>query len=108
MLLVVPDVTSSADLKSRLLQECWPALGSPRVVVGEAWTEDAWLALLEFLSAFGRPHVHAGLGIRKLAPHVFECRAGLRLRLVIRDKPEALEAQFLGTHDEIRRLKRDL
>lgn len=69
--------------------------------------EDAWLALLEFLSAFGRPHVHAGLGIRKLAPHVFECRAGLRLRLVIRDKPEALEVQFIGTHDEIRRLNRD-
>lgn len=64
------------------------------------------LALLEFALAFGRPHLHTGIGIRKLAPHVFECRAGLRLRLVIRDKPESLEAQFLGRHDEIHRLTR--
>lgn len=83
-----------------------PALIRQLAELQKSEREDAWLALLEFLSAFGRPHVHAGLGIRKLAPHVFECRAGLRLRLVIRDKPEALEAEFIGTHDEIRRMNR--
>ncbi|PYJ78945.1 MAG: hypothetical protein DME69_06625 [Verrucomicrobia bacterium] len=56
--------------------------------------------------AFGTPHSHAGIGIRKLRAKIFECRAGLRLRLVIREKPEELRAEFLGTHDEVKRYLR--
>jgi electron transfer flavoprotein alpha subunit len=34
------------EIRSRLLQECWPALGSePRLVIGEAWAEDAFAML---------------------------------------------------------------
>ncbi len=54
------------------------------------------------------PHSHAGIGIRKLRAKIFECRAGLRLRLVIREMPEELRAEFLGTHDEVKRYLRGL
>jgi len=38
-------------------------------------------ALAQIQAGFGHPHRHGGLGIRKLAPNLFECRAGLKLRL---------------------------
>src|SRR5437588_180085 len=37
--------------------------------------------LLELGSAFGKPHEHTGLGLRKSRPDLFECRAGLSLRV---------------------------
>ena len=64
---------------------------------------DAVLALLEFTQRFGRPHVHGGIGIRKMQPKTFECRVGLRLRIVIRDTPEDFRAEFVGSHDEVRK-----
>ena len=69
---------------------------------------DAWLALLEFTEHFGRPHAHGGIGIRKLEGKVFECRAGLRLRLVIVDAPESTRAEFIGSHDEVQKFLRTL
>ena len=65
------------------------------------------LALLEFCRVFGKPHVHSGLGIRKLVGNHFECRAGLQWRLVVRHAPDRYVAWFIGSHDEIRRLMRD-
>jgi hypothetical protein len=32
------------------------------------------LALCDLLDGFGQPHVHTGLGMRKLAGNLFECR----------------------------------
>jgi len=55
------------------------------------------------VESFGRPHVHLGLGIRKLRHSVFECRAGLDLRIVFRDCPESLRIEFIGTHDEVQK-----
>jgi hypothetical protein len=69
---------------------------------------DAWLALLEFIEHFGKPHLHGGIGIRKMDAQIFECRAGLSLRLAIRNTPDALIVDFIGTHDEIRRWVRNL
>lgn len=60
--------------------------------------QDAIFALVE---GFGRPHVHRGLGIRKLGPDLFECRAGLDFRVLFRDAPEALRTTFIGNHDEV-------
>jgi len=59
------------------------------------------LALLELIDAFGRPHVHAGLGIRKLADKRFECRAGLALRFLFEDRGVDLYVYLLGDHDEV-------
>jgi hypothetical protein len=63
-------------------------------------------ALCDLCEAFGRPHIHSGLGIRKLGYGVFECRGNLDLRFVFLDRPDALYVCFLGDHDEVRALLR--
>lgn len=60
------------------------------------------LALCDLAQAFGQPHIHGGLGIRKLGKHLFECRAGLSRRLLFLDRPGDLFVVFLGNHDEVR------
>jgi len=57
---------------------------------------------------FGQPHVHAGISIRRLRRNVFECRAGLKVRLLFRANAQALEVFFVGSHDEVRRVIRHL
>lgn len=62
------------------------------------------LALCELTEAFGRPHAHSGLGIRKLGNKLFECRGSLALRFLFQDRPADLFVSFLGNHDEIKAL----
>ena len=57
---------------------------------------------------FGHPHIHSGISIRRLRENIFECRAGLQLRILFRATPQSLEVFFVGTHDDIRRLIRHL
>lgn len=64
------------------------------------------LALCDLEESFGRPHIHSGLGIRKLTARSFECRGNLALRFISRDEPDGLKLIFLGNHDEVRRLIR--
>ena len=54
------------------------------------------------MGGFGVPHRHAGLGIRKLTPLYYECRIDLRLRIVLRLRPEGLLAYDILTHDQVR------
>ncbi len=63
----------------------------------------AVLALLELGEAFGNPHVHSGIGIRKLRANIFECRAGLANRFGFQDVGDKLVVVFLGNHDELQR-----
>jgi hypothetical protein len=65
-------------------------------------------ALRVLPECFGQPHLHAGISIRRLRKNVFECRAGLKVRLLFRVKAQALEVFFVGGHDEVRRLIRQL
>ena len=62
------------------------------------------LALCELTESFGKPHVHSGLGIRKLGEKLFECRANLSLRFIFQDRPSDLFVSFVGNHDEIKAL----
>ena len=64
------------------------------------------LALCELAETFGQPHVHSGLGIRKLGDRLFECRGGLGLRFIFQDRPADLFVSFLGSHDEVKTLLR--
>jgi hypothetical protein len=48
------------------------------------------------------PHVHAGLGIRKLRPSLFEIRAGLDVRVLLLRESHDYILGFAGNHDEIR------
>lgn len=56
---------------------------------------------------FGTPHLHSGLGIRRLRDTLFECRVGLKLRLIFNAEPGVLAFNDLGSHDEVRKLMRN-
>ena len=64
------------------------------------------LALCDLVDGFGQPHVHSGLGIRKLGSKLFECRGNRDLRFIFQDRGPELYVSFLGNHDEIRTLLR--
>ena len=66
-------------------------------------------AILALPRALGDPHLHAGLGIRKVhRSGIWEARVGLGLRLVFALEPGLLTLVRAGTHDDIRRYLRDL
>ena len=62
-------------------------------------------AVMKALSAmrdgFGKPHLHSGLSIRKLARNLYECRTGLDLRLVFEARKGTLTFDFSGNHDAV-------
>lgn len=65
--------------------------------------------LLALPRAVGEPHVHAGLGIRKLhGSGIWEARVGLGLRLVFALEPGLLTLVRVGSHEDVRRYLRDL
>ena len=64
------------------------------------------LALSELYEGFGKPHIHSGLGIRKLGGALFECRANRSLRFLFQNRVADLYVFFLGTHDDIQTLLR--
>lgn len=79
------------------------ALSRPeRKAVGEAITavQEAW----------GNPHAHRGIGIRRLRKDVFECRVNLDVRLAFVCLVREGELVFfaMGDHDEIQNLIRTL
>ena len=66
-------------------------------------------AILSLPEALGRPHAHAGLGIRKLhASGIWEARVGLGLRIVFTLAEGALTLVFVGSHDEVKRFLKAL
>ena len=52
--------------------------------LGDTQKDEIALALDEVKEGFGQPHRHASVGIRALGCGIFECRAGLNLRLMFR------------------------
>ena len=65
-------------------------------------------ALQAIPDCFGHPHAHGGISIRRLRKNIFECRAGLKVRLLFRQNGEALEFFFVGNHNDVRRVIQDL
>jgi mRNA-degrading endonuclease RelE of RelBE toxin-antitoxin system len=63
-------------------------------------------ALRELPAVFGRPHAHAGLGVRQLRPGVYELRISLQMRTIFVRSADVLEVQMIGNHDIIRRYLR--
>jgi hypothetical protein len=52
-------------------------------------------------TSYGHPHLHAGIGLRRIPP-LIECRSGLDLRLIFQREGDALVFHFCGTHDQVR------
>lgn len=63
-------------------------------------------ALRELPRQFGRPHVHSGLGIRRLRTDTFEFRASRALRGLFLWRQGEIRVECGGNHDEIRRYLR--
>jgi hypothetical protein len=76
--------------------------------LGEADFARVESALQAIPDCFGHPHAHGGISIRRLRKNIFECRAGLKVRLLFRHNAGALEFFFAGNHDEVRRIIQDL
>lgn len=53
-------------------------------------------------ASFGKPHLHSGLGVRRLKRDYFECRAGLHLRMIFRAQRGMLQFVTLGNHEQVR------
>src|SRR5882762_6084046 len=61
-------------------------------------------AINQAAAAWGQPHLHSGTGIRKLTHGYFECRSGLKTRLVFKKlAPNALHFFLLGNHNDVQR-----
>ena len=50
--------------------------------------------------AYGHPHLHAGIGLRRLGKHM-ECRDALDYRLIFASDGDTLVFVFYGTHKEV-------
>ncbi|NBV24094.1 MAG: hypothetical protein EBS05_19510 [Proteobacteria bacterium] len=84
------------------------------VELGASWKRwakhrtDAELAeinqcLHALVEGFGKPHVHAGLGVRRLTEQLFEFRVSRELRVVfVLIKPGTLRLVMCGSHDDVR------
>jgi hypothetical protein len=51
---------------------------------------------------FGKPHLHAGIGLRKLGRKSYEARAGLNLRIVFVLEGAELIAHDIMDHNQVR------
>jgi hypothetical protein len=57
--------------------------------------------LQELIQKFGQPHLHAGLGIRRLRAGVFEFRASRDLRGLFLWRRGEIRVERFGDHDAI-------
>ena len=80
-----------------------PAVFDRLSALPKAARDECWDALLKLTETFGQPHVHSGIGIRKLGRLLFECRGNRDLRFLFLNLTDCLEVRFLGNHDEIRK-----
>ncbi len=58
-------------------------------------------ALRQSREGFGQPHLHSGLGVRRLRRGLFECRAGLQLRILFWAERGVLTAFDVMNHEEV-------
>jgi mRNA-degrading endonuclease RelE of RelBE toxin-antitoxin system len=59
-------------------------------------------SLRELAGGFGNPHLHSGLGIRRLRKDLFECRAGLQWRIIFFAEKGLLTIYDVMTHNEVK------
>jgi hypothetical protein len=72
-----------------------------RVPQGEQ--DEITARLTELQNTFGRPHLHSGLGLRRLRGDAFEFRASRARRIIfIFLKPNRLRLLMVGNHDDVR------
>jgi hypothetical protein len=92
----------AVKVTARLTAQIKALSKAERQAVGEA------IAIVQ--RAWGQPHAHGAVGIRRLRKNVFECRANLDRRLAFMCVAREGELVFfaMGNHDEIQNLIRTL
>ena len=65
-------------------------------------------ALLHLEMLYSQSQQPFGLGLKSLKPGIWEVRAGLDDRILFRWTGDMVEFLFVGNHDEIRRLLKQL
>ena len=77
-------------------------LATPRFLKSIPTTRRAEVlsAMKAAAEAYGQPHLHAGVGLRRIRPFM-ECRCGLDLRLIFQWEKDALVFHLCGTHAEV-------
>ena len=85
----------AVDIKESLRDELRQKSKIERLAIGKV--------IQKVQESFGQPHLHSGLGFRKLAKNYYEVRIGLKERLIFRDDPEVITFIFLGNHDDVQR-----
>ena len=66
-------------------------------------------SILSLPKALGEPHMHSGLGIRKIHRiGIWEARVGLGLRLVFAVEDRVITLVRVGTHEDVQRYLREL
>ncbi|MEN9841905.1 MAG: hypothetical protein RL376_1705 [Verrucomicrobiota bacterium] len=63
--------------------------------------EEVFHVMRAALVAFGAPHLHAGVGLRRIPPFM-ECWRGLDLRLIFQREGDALVFHLCGTHNQVK------
>ena len=66
----------------------------------ETEINDIKAAVVQLPDIFGKPHIHAGLGIRKIRRRIAELRCGLKLRVLFMRDSEDFVLLFAGDHDQ--------
>src|SRR3954453_1103191 len=65
--------------------------------------EELGQCLSQLVETFGRPHIHRGLGLRRLRENAFEFRLSRDLRVVfLFFEPNRLRLMMTGSHHEVR------
>ncbi len=65
-------------------------------------------AIDQLVAGFETGQLPTGLGLTRLRPSLWECRAGLSDRIVFSRTADVVEFLLVGNHDEIRRVLKDL
>jgi hypothetical protein len=73
-------------------------------------SDDRLRAILDAMGAaaesYGRPHLHAGIGLRVIGDFM-ECRDALDQRLLFQRQGGSLVFEFYGSHDQVRAFMRN-
>lgn len=85
-------------IQAALLKEIRAKSASERQAIGTR--------IAEAQRSIGQPHLHRGVGLRKLRDDYYEIRVGLKLRLVFENTSEALVFECMGDHNDVRRFIR--
>lgn len=65
------------------------------------WPGGLFAAIAQVAAAFGDPHQHRGLGLRKIARRSYEIRVHLKWRVVFVHDGKTLTAFDVMNHDEV-------